>query len=182
MGDPSLSRMHRLAASNLEDALRHFNAGPTGPAAEFVELKLQACMFQYDVCAEMIAFLRNKPRGFAASVSLKGLVLNLFEYDRTLNKTFIPRLIALAAARGVPFDKMDVKEARRAWKEEMKNLRKWSTVRDHAAAHYDGNVKRQITVLRSLDALEVMDVAKAFLSFNMALLVGLAEVGRGVRR
>ena len=51
----NLTAMHRKAAENLEDSLRHFDDAPSGLAREFVDLKLQACIFQYDVCTEMIS-------------------------------------------------------------------------------------------------------------------------------
>ena len=104
----NLTAIHRSAAKNLEDSLRHYEEAPKGLAREFVELKLQGCIFQYDVCAEMVSFVRNKPTGFAAAVALKGLVLRLYEYDSLLNSNLIPRLLALTEARSVPFNRSTV--------------------------------------------------------------------------
>lgn len=176
----NLTAIHRRAAKNLEDSLRHYEQAPNRLAKEFVELKLQACIFQYDVCAEMLSFLRNKPTGFAAAVALKGLVLRLYEYDDLVNTTFIPRLLVLAEARSVPFDRAVVKQARTQWKSELKRLKRWSDVRNHAAGHYGKDFERQVALLRELDPDEVMTVTKAFLSFNMSLLVGMRDAGRGV--
>lgn len=178
----NLTAIHRKAAQNLEDSLRHFDDAPIGLAREFVDLKLHACIFQYDVCAEMISFVRNKPTGFASAVSLKGLVLRLYEYDSFVNTSFIPRLISLANSRGVQFNQATVKLARAEWKEEFKKLRRWSSVRNQVAGHYGKDLRNQIALLRSLDPSEVMGVAKAFLSFNMALLIGLRDVGKGIRQ
>ena len=108
--------------------------------------------------------------------------LTLYEYDSVVNTSFIPRLISLAKARGVRFDQATVKLAKAEWKEELKKLRRWSTVRNQAAGHYGKELKSQIALLRSLDPSEVMGVARAFLSFNMSLLIGLRDVGRGVRQ
>ena len=176
----NLTAMHRRAAQNLEDSLRHFDQSPGGLAQEFVELKLQASIFQYDVCAEMIGFLRNKPTGFASAVALKGLVLRLYEYDNVMNTSLIPRLLTLAKERSVPFDSATVREARSNWKQDLKRLRQWSSLRNQAAGHYGRNMKSQVAVLRRIDPVEVMTVARAFLSFNMAYLVGLRATGRGV--
>jgi hypothetical protein len=176
----NFAAIHRKAAKNLEDSLRHYEEAPNKLAKEFVELKLQACIFQYDVCAEMLGFLRNKPTRFAAVVALKGLVLRLYEYDNLVNTTFIPRLLALAEARGVPFDKAAVKQARAQWKNELNRLKRWSDVRNQAAGHYGKDLARQVALLKQLDPEEVMTVTKAFLSFNMSLLVGLRDAGREV--
>jgi hypothetical protein len=175
-----LSRFLRKAATNLEDSLRHFEDGPGGLAQEFVELKLQASIFQYDVCLEMASFVRNKPTGFATRLALKGLVLRLYEYDDLMNTHVIPKLLELARKRDVPFDKASVKAARDTWKTELKRLRKWSDVRNQAAGHYGRDLHSQIRLLKQLEPDEVMEVARAFFSFNMALLVGLRDAGRGV--
>ena len=176
----NLTAIHRKAAKNLEDSLRHYEQAPNDLAKEFVELKLQACIFQYDICAEMLSFMRNKPTGFAASVALKGLVLRLYEYDDLVNTSFIPRLLALAEGRNVPFNRTVVKQARAQWKNELKRLKRWSEVRNHAAGHYGKDFERQVALLRQLEPAEVMTVTKAFLSFNMSLLTGMRDAGRGV--
>jgi len=180
MQSPNFSAIHRKAAKNLEDSLRHFEESPSGVATEFVELKLQATIFQYDICAEMVSFLRNKPTGFAASVAMKGLVLRLYEHDNLINKTFIPRLLALAEVRGIPFDNLTVKSARAAWKSDLKRLKRWSSFRNEVAGHYGKDLRLQVALLKELDPAEVMSVTRAFLSFNMALLEGLRDAGKGV--
>ena len=180
MQTPNFAVIHRKAAKNLEDSLHHFEQAPAGLARGFVELKLQATMFQYDVCAEMVGFVRNKPTGFAAAVALKGLVLRLYEYDDLTNTNFIPRLLALAEQRGVPFDRTTVKLARSHWKTELARLKRWSTFRNQVAGHYGKDLQAQVALLKALDPTEVMSVTKAFLGFNMALLVGLRDVGKGV--
>ena len=180
MQHPNFAALHRKAAKNLEDSLRHFEQAPAGLAREFVELKLQATMFQYDVCAEMVSFIRNKPTGFAAAVALKGLVLRLYEYDDLMNTNFIPRLLALAERRATPFDRATVKLARSQWKAELARLKRWSSFRNQVAGHYGKDLQLQVTLLKALDPTEVMSVTKAFLGFNMALLVGLRDAGKGV--
>ena len=180
MQQPNFAAIHRKAAKNLEDSLRHYEQSPGGLATEFVELKLHATIFQYDVCAEMVGFMRNKPTGFAAAVALKGLVLRLYEYDDLMNTVFIPRLLALAQLRGVAFDKATVKAARSNWKAELSRLKRWSSFRNQVAGHYGKNLKAQVSLLKELDPEEVMTVTKAFLSFNMALLVGLRDAGKGI--
>lgn len=180
MTPPNLTAMLRTAEKNLEDSLRHFEQAPLGLAQEFVDLKLQSSIFQYDICCEMVAFLRNKPRGFAASVALKGIVLRLYEYDELINKHQIPRLLALAKARGVPYTRESVKSARSQWKGELERLKRWKNVRNQAAGHYGTDLKKQVSLLRELDEVAVMTVVRAFLSFNMSLLVGLRDAGQGV--
>lgn len=179
MAPLNLNAALRKAAQNLEDSVAHFEQSPPGLAQELVELKLQACIFQYDVCYEMVSLLRSKPTGFAASVALKGLVLRLYEYDDLINTSQIPRLLALAAARDIPFTRESIKDARQQWKTELAKLKKWKDVRNEAAGHYGRDLRKQVVLLRSLDVDEVMTVVRAFLSFNMSLLANLRDAGRG---
>ena len=167
----------RTAETNLNDAARHFDEASAPLAQEFVQLKLQSCIFQYDVCAEMVSVMRNQPTGFAMSVALKGLVLRLFEYDLAMNKHLIPRMLSLAKARGVPVDRTQVREERRKWKAELAILERWSEVRNQAAGHYGTDVTSQVSLLRSLNLDHVMSVTKAFLGFNMSMLAMLREAG-----
>ena len=178
---PQFDEMLSTAERNLNDSLRHFEQQPGGPAQEFVELKLQSCIFQYDVCAEMVGVLRNQASGFAASVALKGLVLRLFEYHVALNDHWIPKLLALAEMRRIGFDSKAIRDARSAWKAEFKQLRGWSPIRNKAAGHYDAEVGEQVRLLKELTLEDVMGVARAFLTYNMALLVPMREAGLGPR-
>ncbi len=174
-----LEEMLSVAERNLNDALRHFEQHPGGDAQAFVELKLQSCIFQYDVCSEMVSVVRNQASGFASSVALKGLVLRLFEYDVALNDHWIPRLLALAQRRGLPAESQAIRDARSSWKAEFKQLRGWSVIRNKAAGHYDAEVGEQVRLLKNLTVDGVMGVARAFLTFNMALLVLMREAGLG---
>jgi hypothetical protein len=141
---------------------------------------LQATIFQYDICAEMVSFLRNKPTGFAASVAMNGLVLRLYEYDNLMNTTFIPRLLELAEVRGISFDKVTVKSAQAAWKADLVRLKRWSNFRNKVAGHYDKDLRAQVALLKEIDPAVVLSVTRAFLSFNVALLASLRDAGKGV--
>lgn len=171
----------KRAEHNLNDSLRHFEEAPNAALAqEFVELKLQACIFQYDICAEIVGVRRNNPEGFACSVALKGLVLRLFEYDQVLNKHLIPRLLKLAQTRGIPIDSSAIKDLQKKWKSELTELKAWHEVRNQAAGHYGQDIAKQVGLLKSLSLDGVMAVVGGFLNFNMGLLVILRDTGRGV--
>jgi hypothetical protein len=172
-----LSEVLQLAESNLNESRRHLAELNNEAAREFVELKLQSCIFQYDVCAETVNVVRNQPSGFAGCVALKGLVLRLFEYSLLLNRDFIPKLIALATKRGIDLDSAAIRKARKQWKVELQRLEAWADVRNEAAGHYTRDVNRQVLLLESLSQDAVMDVARAFLSFNMLLLQALRSAG-----
>ena len=165
------------AERNLNDSLRHFEESTSGLAQEFVQIKLQACIFQYDICYEMVSLIRNQPSGFAACVATKGLVLRLYEYDDLLNSYIIPRLLTLAKARNVEVDRAEIRLQRKKWKAEFKQLRSWFDVRNQAAGHYGRDIPTQVALLQTLTVDLVMNVAKAFLSFNMCLLQILRSAG-----
>lgn len=170
----------RRAEKQLEDALRHFEYAQSPPEQEFLALKLQACIFQYDICAEMAGLLRNNPTGFAASVALKGLILRLYEYDSLINNSQIPRLLNLANIRGIPHSQVELKKARLQWKSELDRLKRWKDVRNQAAGHYGRDLSQQISLLKELSLEEVMAVVRGFLCFNKSFLIGLRDAGRGV--
>ena len=175
-----LDKMLKLAESNVNEALRHYEAQPGGSAQEFVELKLQAFIFQYDICFDMASVVRSQATGFASCIALKGLVLRMVEYDLALNGHWNQRLIRLGTALGFAYDINDVREASASWKTEFKHLRSWASVRNKAAAHYHKHLPGQVNLLKDLAHDDVMSVARAFLSFNMALLVMLREIGKGL--
>jgi hypothetical protein len=176
---PDLDAFLQPAERNLNNALRQFEEASSVQEREFTALKLQATIFQYDVCCEMASILRNGHQGFAASVALKGLVLRLFEYNLALNKNFIPRMLHLAQSRNIPVDRTAISIRRREWKAEFKRLEEWADVRNLAAGHYGHDLEAQFAHLKGLSQSEVMPVARAFLSFNMSLLALLRDAGLG---
>jgi hypothetical protein len=108
---------------------------------EFNAMRLQASIFQYDICVEMASLLRNSPTGFARSVALKRLVHSLFEYDQTLNQ-HIPRLLDLMRVRKLPIDQQAIKAQRKIWQTEFRRLRAWSGARNFATGHYSPDLKK----------------------------------------
>ena len=98
------------AEKNLNDSLRHFEASPKPFAEEFLDLKLQTNIAQYDICSEMVGYVRNQPQRFAASVTMKGMVLRLYEYNDFTNKAIIRRLLRLAEIRGIDSDRAMIKK------------------------------------------------------------------------
>ena len=169
----------RKAAANLNEALADYESTSSSLALDFRELKLQICIFQFDICSEMASLVNNHLSGFASSVALKGLVLRLYEYDQILSKHLVARLLALASARGIAIDSSEIKIQRKRWRSELLRLRQWEDVRNEAAGHYGKNLGRQISLLKTLDRDEVMSVTQAFLQFNKAILNVLRSAGRG---
>jgi hypothetical protein len=173
--EPILSK----AQQNVNNALYEYESTSTSLSLEFKEIKLQACIFQYEICAEMTGLIRNNPSGFEISIALKGLIHKLYEYDQLLNKHLIRRLIALATARGIQINRSDLKVQRKQWKLELAKLQQWSDIRNETTGHYGKDTSRQIQLLKSIDFSEVMSVAQAFLQFNMAILLTLKNAGAG---
>jgi hypothetical protein len=172
-----LDRILSHAQDNVNRALAEYETPSSTLALEFRELKLQACIFQYEICAEMAGLIRNRPVGFAVSVALKGLVHRLYEYDQLLSKHLINRLLALAKARGVPIDRGDLKTLRKQWKFELAKLKQWSDIRNETTGHYSKNIARQVSLLKDISFSEVMGVTQAFLQFNMGILNVMKNAG-----
>ena len=174
-----LDKLFRTAERNLNDALKHYEEVRDGKPLEFVGLKLQSCIFQFDICSEMIGLVRNQPNGFALSVALKGLILRLFEYDQLIKRHWIPQLLSLAEKRGLKSAKNAIRDLRKTWKCDLAVIQDWSAVRSKAAAHYTKDVASQVALLKNINHSEVLNVAQAFLSYNLNLLVHLQNVGYG---
>lgn len=166
------------AEHNLNVAHAELEQHGSSLAMEFRELKLQATIFQYDICVAMATVLRNNSQGFAESVSLKPLVHHLYEYHQLMNDTLIPRFLKIAKDREVPVLATQIQELKRAWKQELVTLRGWNDVRNKAAGHYDRNTALQVQVLRKLNVDNVLSVARGFISFNIAWLKLLRDAGK----
>ena len=168
------------ARDRLTQAIREFEAPPSSNhAKEFHELRAQAAVFNYDVSYDIVALWKNAPTGFAEKVALKGLVQKIFEYDLAMKRHLVRRLLALAKARKVEITIDEIKVERAKWKLELARLASWSEVRNRATAHYHYEIPEQLRLLSELDRDEVMDVVKAFLSYNIFVLRDLARVGKG---
>lgn len=172
--------MVEKAQTNLNDSYRHYKEALNPLAQEFVEIKLQLSIFQYDMCVEMTTVVRNQAVGFAASNALKGLVLRLFEFDLTLKQKVYPRLQDLAKARGVEIDSEQITRLKKTWRLEQRQLESWGHVRNKAAGHYDKEFRVQVAALEGLDLEKVMGVAVGFLNYVQRLLIILRDTGRGI--
>jgi hypothetical protein len=167
------------AQVNLNKSYEHYNKPGSAVAREFVEIKLQLCIFQYDICVEMVGLMRNRPTGFAVSVALKGMVLRLFEFDLLMKQHLYPRLKALALAREIEVDEAGIKQLKRDWKTEFADLQKWHDVRNQAAGHYGKDFPRQVALLEGLQYDHVVGVMLAFLHYSRGLWMILRDAGRG---
>jgi hypothetical protein len=176
---PDTEAMLQSAHKQLNAAYAVYLKKHTGLAGEFDEIKLQTTIFQYELCVEFFSFVKNNPSDFARSVSLKGIVHKLFEYDLLMKSNLIKRVIALADARGLAKPSIDLKTEKRKFLSQFQKLEKWANIRNVATGHYDRNTVEQVTALTMIDAAEVMEVCTAFLTYNMAFLKFLAEVGHG---
>lgn len=176
----NLDEMVAKAEVNLNDAYKHYTQATSPLAKEFVELKLQVCIFQYDICVELTTVVRNQPTGFAVAVALKGMVLRLFEFDARLRGTLLPRLLTLSKARDIEVASETVQQLKRDWKLVLHKLQGWHHIRNEAAGHYGRDTPAQIAALETLVFDEVMTVAVGFLQFSQEVYQILRDAGRGV--
>jgi hypothetical protein len=112
-------------------------------------------------------------------VCLRDLVHKLYEYDQALSDRLVKRTLDLAQERGIDLKGVDIRAERTKWKHQLSKLQAWSDLRNQAAAHYGKDISEQVRLISSLEQTEVLAVARAFLSFNIAVLHGLARIGRG---
>lgn len=174
-----LEEMLKSSQEQLNAAYAVYSETHPGLAGEFDEIKLQTTIFQYEMCVEMVSFVKNNPTGFARSVALKGVVHKLFEYDLLMKGALVKRVTDLAEARGVGPSSIDLKAEKKKLNPQFQVLEKWSGIRNAATGHYDRNTAAQVSWLANINASEVMQVCAAFLTYNIAFLKRLKEVGGG---
>jgi hypothetical protein len=178
VGDPEV--LLRKGERLLNAALADYEATPTSRLArEFHELRMQAAIFHFDVCYEVVSLWRNEPVDLAEKVALKNIIHKLYEYEQVLGQRLTTRILALARARRIYVDGAFVKTERQKWKAQLKKLRSWSDIRNQTAGHYGSDIPRQIELLKQIDRQEVTNVVAAFLSFNISVLRVLRDAGRG---
>jgi hypothetical protein len=166
----------------LRRAIQDFGRPATSAnATEFYQLRLQAAIFQYDICRQIVGLWVFEPKGFGVNLVLKDIVHKLYEYDFALSKRLIGRVLGLATARGIQLDRKMFKEERAKWRKEFARLQAWSQVRNAAGGHYGADIRQQFELLQQLEREEVMAVAIAFMNFNGKVIVTLAAVGSGKR-
>lgn len=176
--DIDFNEIIEKAQKNLNDSYHHYKIGADGLSQEFLELKLQTCIFHYDVCIEMTNVIRNQPTGFAVGVALKGLVLRIFEFDLIFRSALIPRMLAFAKVRNIEIGD-SVKQLKINWKSELHQLQGWHHVRNHAAGHYDLDIQKQVAALEGLTVGNVLKISNGFLSFAQGLFRILSDAGKG---
>ena len=167
----------RAAHDQLNSTYAMYERRDAGLSSEHLEIGMQLAIFNYELNVEMAGFVRNRPSAFAQSVALKGLVHKLFEYDQLLSSHLVRRLDLLAKASGVAVASVDLKTERKKWKEELKKLKGWSSIRNSATGHYDKDTSKQVALVKALSANEVLEVALAFLRCHRVVATCCANVG-----
>lgn len=165
------------SATNLNNAYQRFQETKQTDLQDFFEIRLQCCIFQFDVCREMVSVLQHRTSGFSEAVAIKGIVHKLYEYDILVRNSFKRRLLALAEARKIEVDHDALRQLERQSKPALSQLRRWSDVRNMAAGHYHADVKAQVESIESLSFDQVIGVASTFLQYNMGLLIILRDAG-----
>lgn len=164
---------------SLNLAYKRFEEGQDSMDRDFYAIKLQCCIFQFDLNRELLSVLTNRCEGLAEAVALKGLVHKLFEYESLMRTSLRHRIMGLASSRGIVVNKAALDELDAQSKPALKQLRKWVHVRNKAAGHYDSDIGLQVEMIRSLKHDEVIDIALDFIKYNMGLLIILRDTGLG---
>ena len=177
MSESDIQNTVKRAEDRLNEALSELEEAASPLQRQILEMRLQACIFQYEICAEMASLIGNAPAGFAASVAIKGLVLRLFEYDLVLNGCVVTPLLALAKERRISFDQEALQLACDRWQGMLRQIERWSGLRDQSAGDDAPDISVQVKLLKELNIDRVMNVTQAFLGFNLGLLKVLDGAG-----
>ena len=94
----------RRVEAILNRALADYEASSNADTREFFLLKVQLLIFYYDVLTGMLSVARNNPKGFPQAVVLKPLVNSLYQSEKQMRLTLVPRIRSYTASRKKPID------------------------------------------------------------------------------
>ena len=168
----------RRVEAILNRALADYEASSNADTREFCLLKVQLLIFYYDVLTGMLSVARNNPKGFPQAVVLKPLVNSLYEYEKQMRLTLVPRIRSYAASRKKPIDTA-IKAEKEKWRAQLARIRAWKDLRNIATGHYGEEIERQIELLKGINQKEVLSVATAFVDYTHNILQLLPHRKRG---
>ena len=137
---------------------------------------LMAAMFLFEYAVEFANIRRNGCIGFAGKVALKGLIHKLIEYDRNLYPNRIKKMISHMESRGASISFQQFIEGRKKWGAYLHKLNLWTDLRNKVTGHSDPDTALQVRLIEEIDHREVMEVAEAYLHFNLEVLRIYADV------
>lgn len=156
----------------------YHTSSQTAERQEFNALKLQAAIFQFELCSQMKQFLESTYPSFARKVNLKDFIHKIYEYDKTFRGSHINRISALAHKRGLPALVTKLQEASRTWRKDLRKIASFKNIRNKTAGHYDPNIAEQVQFIDSIEEDDAFTAFLAFLAFNKLVLEILRDIGR----
>jgi hypothetical protein len=178
MNVADLVAVYGRAEASLNCALADYEASSNAETREFFLLKVQLLIFYYDVQTGMLNVGRNNPKGFAQAVALKTLYHSLYEYEKRMRETLVPRIQRYAASRKKPIDTALEAEEKK-WRAQLARIRGWKKLRNMATGHYGKDIELQIELLKKLSQKEVLPVARAFVDYTHNILLLTSSRKRG---
>ena len=166
----------------LERAHREYqNPANSELAQEFYELRLQAAIFNYDVCRDIVGLVVIPSSGLAENMVLKSIIHKLYEFEAALSGQITKRIIDLAEKRCIGDVKAEIKCRKKAIREHLNKLARWKDLRNSATGHYGADIGEQIGHIASLNRAAVEEVAYEFIAYDLFLNKLLRDIGRGSR-
>lgn len=164
------------AQNTLNSAYQSYIDAGSKNQNEFDEIKLQAAIFNYELCKEVTFFYKKKPIGFSQKVALKGAIHCIYEYKRA-SDNLLMRIFALAKLNKIEIFDADLRKVKLNIKPHLKSISNWEDIRNKATAHYDKNTTAQFSVINQIDVDEALEVMKYFLMYSVEILKILKIVG-----
>lgn len=174
-----IARVTRAAEQNLNRLFSQWHADSKSEHREFYALRLQCASIQYELCAQMGEFLQAEPHGYGRKIALKDLLHKAFEYDQTLRKHHVQRLISLAESRHMTVTVERLRRLCREWKKPLEQLAQFKDLRNAASGHYDPDIVKQVDHVAGIIESDALDAIRSFMAFTLAINKILRDVGRG---
>ncbi len=143
----------------------------------FCLLKMQSALFQFEICSGMAELIKIQNYSFAKKAKLKDLIHKVFEYKKTLKSHHIKKMMELAESKHLANEKALLSEVTKKYRNAIKNIEKYKTLRNLATGHYDQDIQKQISYINDIKEDETLDRILAFLRYDKEITELLKEIG-----
>jgi len=144
---------------------------------EFCLLKMQAALFQFEMCSGMDELIKIQSSSFTRKAVLKGLIHKVFEYKKTLQGHYIKKLNELAESKSLDSERVLLSEISKKYRIAIKNIEQYKPLRNAATGHYDPDIQKQISHIEDIKEDEALALVTNFLIYIMEVSELLRNIG-----
>jgi hypothetical protein len=147
---------------------------------KFWLLKMQAALFQFEMCSGMDELMKIQSPSFARKAVLKDLIHKVFEYKKSLKGHYIKKLDELAENKNLDSERVLLSEVSKKYRIAIKNIEQYKPLRNAATGHYDPDIQKQLSYIEDIKEDEALELISNFLIYNKEVLKLLRDIGKRI--